>query len=274
MDGKSILNPRNLVLTDNQHSESMLKPTLSVSFPESNVSAYQSGFLKIGAYSDRTAVMDEHPSEESSINFTWFPQRSFLHPTKNINHLQTIPVTSDMINAPTTSNSSKPDCPIDAKPINARKQPSSKKKANHVATKVLRPNKSKKQSSSGAKKKEGSTSTGMRERKNQNDIFNGVKIDLSGVPTPICSCTGVPRQCYRWGAGGWQSSCCTTGFSQYPLPMSSTRPGSRVAGRKMSIGAYTKLLQRLAAEEHDLSYAVDLKDHWARHGTNKFVTIK
>ncbi|GFZ08724.1 basic pentacysteine 7 [Actinidia rufa] len=78
----------------------------------------------------------------------------------------------------------------------------------------------------------------------------------------------------QWGAGGWQSSCCTINISEYPLPMSSSRPGARLAGRKMSIGAYGKLLCRLGAEGHDLSRPVDLKNHWARHGTNKFVTIK
>ncbi|XP_019056261.1 PREDICTED: protein BASIC PENTACYSTEINE7-like isoform X2 [Tarenaya hassleriana] len=84
----------------------------------------------------------------------------------------------------------------------------------------------------------------------------------------------IPRVCYKWGLGGWQSSCCTIGISVYPLPMSSTRPRSRLAGRKMSNGAYVKLLLRLAGEGHDLSRPVDLKNHWARHGTNKFVTIK
>ncbi|KAM4073217.1 hypothetical protein ACB094_10G001400 [Castanea mollissima] len=98
--------------------------------------------------------------------------------------------------------------------------------------------------------------------------------DFSGVPAPYCSCTGNPRACYKWGAGGWQSSCCTINVSEYPLPMSSTRPGSRMAGRKMSNGAYGKLLLRLATEGHDLTHPVDLKDHWARHGTNKFVIIK
>ncbi|KAI0500354.1 hypothetical protein KFK09_018566 [Dendrobium nobile] len=272
MDGKSKLNLRNWDFTDNRHSESMFKPGLGVSFPESNASLYQPGFLKIGAYSDRTTVMDEHRSEASSVSFAWVPQRSFLHPTKTINHLQTMPVISEMFNMssmPIQSNSSVPESPIAANPINARKQPSSKNKAKNVATKVLRPKAEK-----GTKKKGGSMSTGKREKKNQDDMFNGVMIDLSGVPAPICSCTGMPRQCYRWGAGGWQSSCCTTGLSEYPLPVSPTRPGSRMAGRKMSIGAYTKLLQRLVAEGQDLSYGVDLKNHWARHGTNKFVTIK
>lgn len=113
-----------------------------------------------------------------------------------------------------------------------------------------------------------------RERKDLNFVSYGGSMDLSGIPSPFCSCTGVARQCYRWGAGGWQSSCCTTNISEYPLPMSMTRPGSRMAGRKMSSGAYEKLLQRLAAEGYDLSHPIDLKEHWARHGTNKFVTIK
>ncbi|GAB2301336.1 hypothetical protein Dimus_035367 [Dionaea muscipula] len=113
-----------------------------------------------------------------------------------------------------------------------------------------------------------------REWQNLDLVLNDTGIDLSGVPPPVCTCTGVPRQCYRWGSGRWQSSCCTTNISQYPLPMSSSRPGNRMSGRKMSDGVYEKLLQRLAAEGHDLSCPVDLKHHWARHGTNKFVTIR
>ncbi|CAN1256794.1 Protein BASIC PENTACYSTEINE7, partial [Linum perenne] len=110
--------------------------------------------------------------------------------------------------------------------------------------------------------------------KDLNTDFFETSFGFSRVPSPFCSCTGFQRICYKWGAGGWQSSCCTINISKYPLPMSSTRCGSRIAGRKMSNGAYTKLLLKLASEGCDLSRPVDLKDHWARHGTNKFVTIK
>ncbi|KAJ6962823.1 hypothetical protein NC652_001455 [Populus alba x Populus x berolinensis] len=84
----------------------------------------------------------------------------------------------------------------------------------------------------------------------------------------------MPRVCYKGGAGGWQSSCCTDSISEHRLPMSSTRPGVRMAGRKMSIGAYVKLLLKLSAEGYNLSHPLDMKNHWARHGINKFVTIK
>ncbi|CAA7024134.1 unnamed protein product [Microthlaspi erraticum] len=113
-----------------------------------------------------------------------------------------------------------------------------------------------------------------REKKNPDINIDISSFDVSGVPPPVCSCTGVQRICYKWGMGGWQSSCCTISISTYPLPMSTTRPGSRLAGRKMSNGAYVKLLMRLAGEGYDLTLPVDLKNHWARHGTNKFVTIK
>ncbi|XP_047328664.1 protein BASIC PENTACYSTEINE7-like, partial [Impatiens glandulifera] len=113
------------------------------------------------------------------------------------------------------------------------------------------------------------------ERKNLNIVFpEASSIDFSGVPSPYCSCTGIARGCYKWGAGGWQSSCCTTNMSEYPLPMSSTRPGARMAGRKMSNGAYGKRLCKFVAEGRDLSHPIDLKNNWAKHGTNKFVTIK
>ncbi|KAF3633155.1 Protein BASIC PENTACYSTEINE7 [Capsicum annuum] len=97
--------------------------------------------------------------------------------------------------------------------------------------------------------------------------------DFSGLPTPFCSCTDVSRKCYKCG-GGWQSSCCTTSLSEYPLPWNPSKPGYRLTGRKMSNGAYNKLLFTLATEGCDLSNPVDLKNHWAKHGSNKFTTIK
>jgi hypothetical protein len=91
---------------------------------------------------------------------------------------------------------------------------------------------------------------------------------------PYCSCTGMNQQCYRWGSGGWQSACCTTLLSLHPLPMNPKKRGSRVAGRKMSAGAFDKLLEKLKLEGVDISYSVDLKDHWAKHGTNRYVTLR
>ncbi|KAH6829412.1 hypothetical protein C2S53_016840 [Perilla frutescens var. hirtella] len=105
-------------------------------------------------------------------------------------------------------------------------------------------------------------------------VINGINMDISEIPIPICSCTGSPQQCYRWGSGGWQSACCTTGLSIYPLPMSTKRRGARIAGRKMSIGAFKKVLEKLASEGYNFSSPIDLRSHWAKHGTNKFVTIR
>ncbi|KAJ3674107.1 hypothetical protein LUZ60_006099 [Juncus effusus] len=104
--------------------------------------------------------------------------------------------------------------------------------------------------------------------------INGIDLDLSKIPTPVCSCTGTPQQCYRWGIGGWQSACCTTNISVHPLPMSEKRRGARIAGRKMSQGAFKKVLERLAGEGYNLGNPIDLRGFWAKHGTNKFVTIK
>lgn len=110
--------------------------------------------------------------------------------------------------------------------------------------------------------------------KNLDMVINGIDLDLSGIPAPLCTCTGHPQQCYRWGAGGWQSACCTTSMSLYPLPMSTKRRGARIAGRKMSQGAFKKVLEKLAGEGQDFSHPIDLKPFWAKHGTNKFVTIR
>ncbi|KAI9169024.1 hypothetical protein LWI28_005706 [Acer negundo] len=111
-------------------------------------------------------------------------------------------------------------------------------------------------------------------KKSMDMVINGIDMDLSSIAIPVCSCTGTPQQCYRWGCGGWQSACCTTNVSMYPLPMSTKRRGARIAGRKMSQGAFKKVLEKLAAEGYNFDNPIDLRTHWARHGTNKFVTIR
>ncbi|KAL3539037.1 hypothetical protein ACH5RR_002403 [Cinchona calisaya] len=104
--------------------------------------------------------------------------------------------------------------------------------------------------------------------------INQISFDESQMPIPVCTCTGVARQCYKWGNGGWQSSCCTTSLSMYPLPQIPNKRHARMGGRKMSGSVFSRLLTRLAAGGHDLSIALDLKTYWAKHGTNRYITIK
>ncbi|KAG6411959.1 hypothetical protein SASPL_124615 [Salvia splendens] len=104
--------------------------------------------------------------------------------------------------------------------------------------------------------------------------MNQIMFDESSMPGPVCSCTGVPRQCYKWGNGGWQSSCCTTSLSMYPLPQMPNKRHARMGGRKMSGSVFSRLLTRLAEAGQDLSVSVDLKEYWAKHGTNRYITIK
>ncbi|KAK6123774.1 hypothetical protein DH2020_042484 [Rehmannia glutinosa] len=66
----------------------------------------------------------------------------------------------------------------------------------------------------------------------------------------------------------------STGLSMYPLPMNTKRRGARIAGRKMSIGAFKKVLEKLSSEGYNFSNPIDLRNYWAKHGTNKFVTIR
>ncbi|XP_074565590.1 protein Barley B recombinant-like [Curcuma longa] len=111
-------------------------------------------------------------------------------------------------------------------------------------------------------------------RKGSGMVINGIDFDISRIPTPVCSCTGKPQPCYRWGVGGWQSACCTTSISTYPLPMNAKRRGARIAGRKMSRGAFKKVLEKLAGEGYNLANPIDMRSFWAKHGTNKYVTIR
>lgn len=132
-----------------------------------------------------------------------------------------------------------------------------------------------KKSKKGPKKNDGSPTQRAKPAKKSMDILiSGIDMDISSIPTPVCTCTGTPQQCYRWGCGGWQSACCTTTISMYPLPMNNKRRGARIAGRKMSQGAFKKVLEKLAGEGYNFANPIDLRTHWAKHGTNKFVTIR
>ncbi|KAL5210118.1 hypothetical protein ABZP36_005741 [Zizania latifolia] len=156
-----------------------------------------------------------------------------------------------------------------------RNEPPTKKRQQSRQPKTPRPKKPKKAAvprEDGAPN--GRAPRGRGPKKVVGMVINGIDLDLSRIPTPVCSCTGSPQQCYRWGAGGWQSACCTTSISTYPLPMSTKRRGARIAGRKMSQGAFKKVLEKLAGEGYNLANPIDLKTFWAKHGTNKFVTIR
>lgn len=151
------------------------------------------------------------------------------------------------------------------------------KKRSQAQARPCKPSKPKKPKKVPTPKDETNGRSGGRGRaikKNTDIVINGFDLDISRIPTPVCSCTGTLRQCYRWGVGGWQSACCTTSISMYPLPMSTKRRGARICGRKMSQGAFKKVLEKLAGEGYNLSNPIDLRPYWAKHGTNKFVTIR
>lgn len=103
-------------------------------------------------------------------------------------------------------------------------------------------------------------------------VVFGEEMDIAEMPTPICSCTGVPRACRGWSTEGWTSTCCTASLSMYPLP---TYAGSnrivRLPGRRMGCSTFTKVVEKLLLEGYDLDYPIDLKDHWLKLGTNKYV---
>ncbi|GMH22579.1 hypothetical protein Nepgr_024422 [Nepenthes gracilis] len=230
----------------------------------------------MGTFQATHPLISEDDKDASVPYFSWL---NFLSPGRTIlNPFQINPevgVGDVPISPGFPANQAAKNDSFKSQPIHNKKQKIPQKASDHIAPKTIFKQKHTSKNPEKSKKmKASNTPAAKRERKNSNFMVYETGLDISGVPAPVCTCTGVPRQCYRGGSGGWQSSCCTINISQYPLPMSSTRPSSRMAGRKMSHGAFEKLLQRLAAEGHDLSCPIDLKEHWARHGTNKFVIIK
>ncbi|CAM8936354.1 unnamed protein product [Rhodiola kirilowii] len=170
---------------------------------------------------------------------------------------------------PNTELAVRKDDPV---PLNVKGP--TKKRQGGVAPKMPKTKKPKKGPSVPKENGNGSSQRVKPPKKNVDIVINGVDMDISNIPIPVCTCTGTPQQCYRWGCGGWQSACCTTSISVYPLPMSTKRRGARIAGRKMSLGAFKKVLEKLVSEGYNFGHPIDLKSHWAKHGTNKFVTIR
>ncbi|KAL3652879.1 GAGA binding protein-like [Castilleja foliolosa] len=167
--------------------------------------------------------------------------------------------------------------PIPDKPIDVKKETIAGPSKKRGPTNPKTPKGKKPRKGSASKENGNNNSGGQRAKmakKNVEIVINGLDMDITGIPIPVCSCTGTPQQCYRWGCGGWQSACCTTTISMYPLPMSTKRRGARIAGRKMSQGAFKKVLEKLATEGYDLANPIDLRTYWAKHGTNKFVIIR
>ncbi|KAF3790732.1 BASIC PENTACYSTEINE 7 protein [Nymphaea thermarum] len=229
-----------------------------------------------GAFADRKPSYAEAQAAASSMGFPghrWPVMPSNMHPAQppNDNPDNRVKETQSVLGVPSqeVNNGN-----TTSKPGKGRKPRASTKTSNSSAPKVSKPKQSKKKESLPTNKESGRIPREKPDKKSLDIVINGETYDIASIPVPVCSCTGVPRQCYKWGVGGWQSSCCTTSMSVYPLPLNNTRPGARIAGRKMSNGAYRKVLERVAAEGHDLSSAIDLKNYWAKHGTNKFVTIR
>ncbi|KHN28889.1 Protein BASIC PENTACYSTEINE1 [Glycine soja] len=238
-----------------------------------------------GTFHPRDCVVSEAPMPLNYVRDSWINQRDrFFHMQQPTNpNYAVLPETSGapnlkIIQPPDTSRDEK----VDRVEEVVVKKELGKSKKRHTKGALSTPKAKKPR-----KPKDNSNVPVQRAKppkKTMELVINGIDMDISdlpipvcsctGAPTPVCSCTGAPQQCYRWGCGGWQSACCTTNVSIYPLPMSMKRRGARIAGRKMSQGAFKKVLEKLAAEGYNFANPIDLKTHWARHGTNKFVTIR
>nr|ADV59357.1 GAGA-binding transcriptional activator [Pinus taeda] len=161
-----------------------------------------------------------------------------------------------------------------SKKKDGEKESPSKRKSDVSEPKSLRQKKQRKPSGTTEEGLNGEVTVVKKEQKNLDVVINGIFLIFQ-------LCLFLFALALEWlnnvtggGNGGWQSACCTTSISMYPLPMNPNRRGARVAGRKMSGGAFRKLLERLGAEGFNLNYPIDLKSYWAKHGTNKFVTIR
>ncbi|KAK6916657.1 GAGA-binding transcriptional activator [Dillenia turbinata] len=218
-----------------------------------------------------TAIMERDNAaaayqREKAINMSFGMQRGVKRMHQQSNH------PNNMVEDPYSTR----EIPIEAFPISAIASEPMSKPRQSKQTKRKKASKARKGKRVGEDLNRQAPSNVVKSRNDwefQDLGLNQVHYDES-MPIPVCTCTGVTRPCYKWGNGGWQSSCCTTTLSMYPLPPMQNKRHGRVCGRKMSGTVFTRLISRLASAGHDLSMPVDLKDHWARHGTNRFVTIK
>jgi hypothetical protein len=162
----------------------------------------------------------------------------------NHNYAEVLPETSaarhmQMFQPPYSANDETLDQVEDAGVVEKANGPE-KKRQHPKALKSLKAKKGKR--GPQVPKPDGSPSAqrGRSAKKTAEIMINGISMDISVFPIPVCSCTGSPQQCYRWGCGGWQSACCTTCISVHPLPISTKRRGTSIEGRKMSLGALRK----------------------------------
>ncbi|KAL7110894.1 hypothetical protein ACP275_05G054600 [Erythranthe tilingii] len=235
-----------------------------------------------GAFHPRDCVVTEPPlTRMEYVREDWINHRGKLMQIFSNNHYNpnlaessgSHHVPMQMIQQPEPTEEARPvmeDPPV-------KKEPGTTKKRASAASSTPKAPKGKKPRKGPAKENSNGNPSVQRAKpakKNIEVVIDGVDMDITGIPIPVCSCTGQPQQCYRWGCGGWQSACCTTTISMYPLPMSTKRRGARIAGRKMSQGAFKKVLEKLAGEGYIFANPIDLKTFWAKHGTNKFVVIR
>ena len=227
-----------------------------------------------GAYLPHDSVVSDAPVNMNYMRDSWINREKFLNPLPPNPNYVVLPQSSEthsmqMLQSPNSSRDER---------VSRIEEPSVSKEGNQLKRRQVGGASPKTPTAKKPRKpKDGNNNTVQRAKpakKSVDVVINGIDMDISGIPIPICSCTGTPQQCYRWGCGGWQSACCTTNVSIYPLPMSTKRRGARIAGRKMSQGAFKKVLEKLAAEGYNFANPIDLKTYWARHGTNKFVTIR
>lgn len=227
-----------------------------------------------GAFHPRDCMVSDAPVPMNYMRDSWVNQRDkFLNMLPANHNYAVLPETSgahslQMLQPPDTSRDERVGR-IEEPVVKQESGPSKKRQSGGTpkVPKVKKPRKPKDNNNSSVPRVKPA-------KKSLDVVINGIDMDISGIPIPVCSCTGTAQQCYRWGCGGWQSACCTTNVSMYPLPMSTKRRGARIAGRKMSQGAFKKVLEKLAAENYNFATPIDLRTHWARHGTNKFVTIR
>ncbi|CAI8617660.1 unnamed protein product [Vicia faba] len=196
-----------------------------------------------GGFHPRDGAVVEPPAQLNYVRDNWMNPRHRFYNMQLVNssYAAVLPETSQALSLPFVqppADASRNENGDGIEELAVKKEGGkSKKRKSKGALTVPKAKKPKK-----AKENGNNSAQGVKPPKKTVALeINGIEMDISGLPVPVCSCTGVL---------------------------------SRVIGGAVEVGNQLAVLEKLAAEGYNFANPIDLKTHWARHGTNKFVTIR